>query len=43
MRDNTKKKAPRVEPPNKKKPNFMREADKIKDKVNPMSKKRLSK
>ena len=50
MKDNTKKKAPKVIPPNKKKPNYMREADQIKGKslsgkppMAPLTKKRLSK
>jgi hypothetical protein len=43
MKDNTKKKAPSIPIPTKKKPfSFFRETDKIKDK-SPMSRKRLSK
>lgn len=46
MRDNTKLKAPHVAPPSKKKPNFMRESDKMKKNnspMSPLSRKRLSK
>lgn len=46
MKDNTKKKAPRVAPPPKGKPNYMKEYDEKSKKTNPqspMTKKRLSK
>jgi hypothetical protein len=46
MKDNTKKKAPKVAPPPKDKPNYMREADagsQRKSPQAPMIKKRLSK
>jgi len=45
--DNTKKKAPKVKPPNPKKPNFMQESDLIRKKgkspMQPLTGKKLSK
>ena len=47
MKDNTKKKAPQPAIPSRKKPNFMRESDKIKKgkkpPMDPLTRKRLSK
>ena len=46
MKDNTKKKAPKVAPPSRKKPNFMKESDSKLNRTSPMlpmKQKRLSK